>query len=791
MKKLVILLIAVLAVGAAALYLLTYHADLQVSLPTSYAKTEDEGEKFVPEISPTASEVKFSQKNAFYSEDIDVELSCGDGNALIYYTTDGNDPTEASDLYTEPIHLSAKNRETCTTIKAFAVNGGEHTETAVKSYIVGRNVFSRFTSDTLVFVLSADEYDLYDYYHGIAVPGYLRDEFLKNEYKGGEVQPTDPANYNMRGRESERPMYVEVFDSTGEQLVSQASGARVVGGYSRDVSQKSWRLFARNVYSEGNGKFKYPFFTENTDGNGNFITRYDRITLRNGANDREFAGVRDELSMTLAAEMGFPDTQAVRPAAVYLNGEYYGFAWLHEAYSDDYLEMMYGGVKENYRILGTEELDMESDDEEDAQALADWERVMSLAEKDLTVDLYFNEFCSLVDLDDLMMYYAMQIYIDNKDWPNNNFKVWRYYPTDGEEVTSPYLDGKWRFLLFDAEFAWGLYGNGYSDDTLYSVLTGKHMKGESRILRALLARPDMCERFANTVCELVGGAFSADNIKAKLDMLVSESGEEQTYALKNGYTSEWANEWTFADSRSQIVDFAELRPMIMDRIFKRNFGVSDEKYTVNVRAPSGADVKMGCLRIASGQSGSVKYYNEYSSVLAAEPYEGYAFDHWEVNGAAITDSPLRLDSSMADESGNITVSLYLAKVPYSGTVYVSELYTAGSGDWIKLYNPTDAQVNIRGWHLSDKKNEPDRYTIPDTDIPAGGSTVIVLKNNNDTTALMKHQTNFSLKTGETLYFSDKDMNVISEVPVLELKEGRSLIRGDDGRYHIGSVSAVS
>ena len=48
MKKLVILLIAVLAIGAAAIYMLENHADLQVALPTSYAKTEDEGEKFVP-----------------------------------------------------------------------------------------------------------------------------------------------------------------------------------------------------------------------------------------------------------------------------------------------------------------------------------------------------------------------------------------------------------------------------------------------------------------------------------------------------------------------------------------------------------------------------------------------------------------------------------------------------------------------------------------------------------------------------------------------------------------------
>ena len=141
--------------------------------------------------------------------------------------------------------------------------------------------------------------------------------------------------------------------------------------------------------------------------------------------------------MTLAAQAGLPDTQAVTPAAVYLNGEYYGFAWLHEAYSDDYLEMMYGGNKDNFRIVGSKELAVESDDEEDAEAVAEWEHIVSLAEKDLTFDLYFNEFCSLVDIDDLMLYYAMQIYIDNKDWPGNNFKVWRYYPSEGEQITSP------------------------------------------------------------------------------------------------------------------------------------------------------------------------------------------------------------------------------------------------------------------------------------------------------------------------------------------------------------------
>lgn len=790
MKKLVILLIAVLAIGAAAVYMLENHADMQVALPTSYAKTEDEGEKFVPDYSPSAEKVKFSHKKSFYSEDIDVELTCDDEEAKIYYTADGNDPTEKSKLYSSPIHLSAKNRETCTTIKAFAVSGGERTETVVKSYIVGRNIFERFTDDTLVFVLSSDEYNLYDYDYGIATEGRVRDEWLKNEYTGGEINVTAPANYNIRGRESERPMYVEVFDNKGEELISQASGGRVVGGYSRAVDQKSWRLFARNIYSEGNGKFKYPFFIENTDADGNFITRYDRITLRNGANDREFAGVRDELSMTLANEMGFPDTQAVRPAAVYLNGKYYGFAWLHEAYSDDYLEMMYGGNKDNFRIVGSKELAVESDDEEDAEAVAEWEHIVSLAEKDLTFDLYFNEFCSLVDIDDLMLYYAMQIYIDNKDWPGNNFKVWRYYPSEGEQITSPYLDGKWRFLLFDAEFAWGLYGAGYSDDTLRAVLTGKHMQGASHILSGLLNRPDMREKFANTLCEMIGGPFSYSNAKEKLAMLIDKSDEEQMYALKNGYTSKWANEWTFADSRNQINDFAQLRPMTVDKMMMRNFKFTGEKYTVSVHSPTGGDINMGSLRVKSGASASVKYYNECCAYISASPYDGYAFDHWEVNGNTVTDEKLTLDVSMADESGNIVIELYLGRTETSGSVRIDELYTAGNGDWVKIYNPASEAVSIKGWHLSDKADKLDRYTIPDMEIPAGGTSVIVFKNNNETTALMRYQTNFSLKTGETLYFSDELQNIISSVPVLELDEGRSLRYGADGKYHINAVTDV-
>ncbi len=783
--------------------MLQNHAGLQKQLPTSYETTDEEdmpvtdeeGSPVTAEVSADAGAdsvtdaekpvISFSHGKTFYDDSIEVELTCTDENAVIFYTTDGNDPTEKSKRYTAPIKIASKSRVTATTVKAVAIDGEERSDIALKSYVTGKDVSSRFTEDTLVFVLSTDEYNLYDYYNGIAVEGYLRDEYLKNDYRGGEINPTAPANYNIHGRESERDMYVEVYDSTGRQLISQAAGVRVVGGYSRANEQKSFRLFARSAYGEG--KFKYPFFGLDRDAYGNILTRYDRITLRDGANDREFAGVRDELSAVLAADAGFTDVQSVRPAAVFLNSEYYGFAWLHEAFADDYLEMMYGGNKDNYSILGAKELEMESDDPADEQELADWQHLLELAENGLTDDAAFEEFCSLVDIDNFMLYYAMQIYIDNKDWPGNNFKVWRYRPSEGEEVTSPYLDGRWRFLMFDAEYAWGLYGAGYSDNTLEAVLTGNHMKGASHLLAGVLERPDMQRKFSATLSELMSGAFSPENVSRRLDELLEKSDPEQMYALKNGYTSGWANEWTFADSRQQIRDFAEYRSVIMDRAVRKQFGYGEERCTVTFRCPGGGDAVIGSQTVKSGSSFEVKYFSEFAADIAALPYNGHKFGHWTINGTDYPQEKLRIDGSMA-VGGSIKIELFFEDSEKTGGIVISELYTSGSGDWAELYNGGAEDVTLHGYCLSDTLKKPDRYTIPDTKIASGETVTIVFSDNNDTSALMRHQANFKLKTGETLYLCDPDGNIISAVPVTEMSGSESLSLGADGLYHVGIIT---
>lgn len=782
MKKIIIFAL-IIVVGITAGAGLIFFPDIQEEQPS--VLQEDDNETSEDEItSPDPLYISFSHNKTFYNEAINVELTCKDADAEIYYTLNGATPDSSSAKYTGSIPIKSNNTISATTIKAIAIKDGESSEMRTKSYITGRDVFERFDDSTYVFVLSTDPYNLYDYYYGVAVEGYIRDQWLENEYKGGEIPYNAPANWYISGRESERDMYVEVYDSNGNKLIEQAAGARVVGGYSRANKQKSWRLIARNEYSEGNGKFKYAFFFGATDAYGQLLTRFDRITLRDGANDREFAGIRDEVALQLAKNAGFPDIQETVPAAVFLNGEYYGFSWLHEAYCNDYLENTYGGNKDNFKIVDGKEHEVKGDDE---QSVNDYYYMYELAKGGLIDDARFEEFCSLVDIDNFMLYYAIQIYINNEDWPGNNFKAWRYYPSEDEETTSQYLDGKWRFMLFDVEYGMGLYGNGHREATLSSVLNGRHMQGASELLKSVLERDDMKIKFANTICDLMYGEFSYDNALKVINDKISESEKECMYALNNGYTSEWANEWTFADSRQQIKDFFFNRPEVILRDLKKVFELDDEMFHVTLVGGEGGTAYLNSTAVKSGNTIRTSYFSSYSVPIVAQAHTGYTFSHWEINGDIIDSTVSELTSDMA-LNDNITVKAIFEKVNVSGEpLYISRLYTSGDSDSITLYNPNSVEINIGKYHLSDKFDQLDRWEIPAVVIPAESEITIVCKNNNDSSALHKLVTNFNLKVGETLYLSDPTGNVVSQASVVNMTEQQCLVRQTDGSYKIETL----
>ena len=56
----------------------------------------------------------------------------------------------------------------------------------------------------------------------------------------------------------------------------------------------------------------------------------------------------------------------------------------------------------------------------------------------------------------------------------------------------------------------------------------------------------------------------------------------------------------------------------------------------------------------------------------------------------------------------------------------------------------------------------------------------------DAAALMKMQTNFSLKTGETLILSNENGDILGKVAIIDCDENESLVRQRDGSYAKGT-----
>ncbi|MGN1339369.1 MAG: CotH kinase family protein [Oscillospiraceae bacterium] len=781
MKRFIILgAVAVLGGVSAVMYTLFPQQDVQVM-----AQVAEDGELTVTETVKQPAEISdrvgFSLPSGFYSENIGVELTA-EGNQQIWFTTDGSDPSpDSASVYTQPIEINATAEVRASTIKAAVQSeSGELGEIYTVSYVIGQDVDERFDDDTLVFVLSTDPYNLYDYEYGIAVPGKVYDDYVK-EHPGEEIPYNAPGNYFMTGREWERPIYVEVFESDGTKVIDQAAGVRLSGGYSRVPDQKSLRLIARKDYDPENGKFKYAFFPGAETENGVPVTEFDRLVLRNGANDREFAGVRDELSQKLAQDYGYPVTQHCTPAAVFLNGEYYGFSWLHENYNEDYLATYFGGNKDSYEIVSN----TENAEEGNERGLADYAEMYALYDEDLTDDKVFDKLCSLVDIDNLMQYYCMQIFISNKDWPGNNYKAFRYYPEDGEELTSEYMDGRWRFMFFDAEFAWSLYGERANLNTLKDLLNGTHMSGESKVLQALLQREDMREKFASTMADITAYAFEENHIKEVLDELCEISDNEQFYALEKGITSTWARKKNFEESREQIRSFAEMREFVVFRDMFRQFEWEDERYTVSVTTADCAVTKLSTQKKKGRGIISAEYHVNCSVPLCADIADGWEFVRWEINGQSYDAPEVIITADMADDDGKVIAKLITQQQETSGSpVQIKTICTEKKAGYFVLYNPNSTALTLSGLYLTDKPEDLQRWQLPAQTIEPYGELLIVTDNNKTQDALRQLQAGFSLKKGETLMISDSSGNIIASVDVPDIPEGKVFSLQTYGEYRL-------
>ncbi len=647
------------------------------------------GWAWFPEATPAAANVQtgyaaileppeFSEAGGFHTNDLVLGLSHADPEATIVYTLDGSVPdpdhlggktycfknqypqapgdpfgemlsrTNRSHVFAGPMQLSDPSDQPyelagittsfltapvlptgnilkARVVRARAIKAGSlPSPVATRTFFIQPDMPGRYALP--VFSIVTEEAHLFDYVKGIYVPGKIADDWRRqNPESDGSV--TAPANYYQRGKDWERDAHVEVYRPDGQVILSQDIGIRINGGASRSWRLKQLRLVARDS-ADGADSFPNAFFPERRKlaNPGETIPAYTRLLLRQSGGEGAESFYRDAFMQGLVSHLPLA-TMAYQPAIHFINGEYWGMINIREYEDEDYLAVHYGVDEDDLAILSNYSSSLNTGTTNDRNHFL---QIVDYATgHDLSVPEHYDWVAQRVDVDDLALYYAVQIYINNGDWPVQNADWWRrrtsrYMPEEGVG-----RDGRWRWLLKDTDFGFGHVGS-YTNNALARVMD-ESLGDVNRLFQALLDNDTFRHLFITKLADSMNSAFAPGRVKTMLD-------EYETRILP--YRAEHNARWR-SNTRAQpaMYSFAANRPAAMRRHVLEEFGLPGVAAVTVATDPSRGRIQVNGLVIDSQLVGHSHpeqpypwtgiYFQGVPLRLTAMRKPGYRFAGWE------------------------------------------------------------------------------------------------------------------------------------------------------------------
>lgn len=602
---------------------------------------------------------EFSHGSGFYEEGFDLALTVREEGAVIRYTLDGSDPRPDSPVYTTPIKIASRAGEDnqyasiggisiyddpvrqevfkATVVRAQAYDAeGEAGPVVTNTYFVDKDMASRYQLPVISLV--TDPENLFDAETGIYVKGKVFEEWKKNN-PSTPPDGASPANYNQRGRQWERPATLQFFEADGTLGFTQNVGIRTSGGWTRSNRQKSLRIIARDQYDD-KSTLDYPLFPGLVKrGNPDFkLETFKSVLFRSSGNDWEFTVLRDAFMESLVSHLGL-DQQAYRPAVMFVDGEFWGIHNIRETFDADYLENHYALAPSDSVILEgrSYELGMgvyhgQQGDEQPFRDMIDFVR-----EQDMSLAENYAYIKTLMDVDNFIHYSVAQIFFDNTDWPGNNIKVWRKR-TDGFEPSAPAgQDGRWRWMLYDTDFGFGLYSGGrsYNHDTLAFATTPNgepwpNPDWSTVLLRRLLTNEEFKTGFIMAFADLLNSRFTTDFLSKRLDEMSAViepamAEHVKRWKINGGSVTQWKNRldemMLFGYSRAAAVSGHIAKYFDIKKRPRINLAISD---------PLGGTIQVNTITpdLSTGKWSGL-YFAGIPIEMTAIPHEGYVFSGWE------------------------------------------------------------------------------------------------------------------------------------------------------------------
>ncbi|MCD6201128.1 MAG: CotH kinase family protein [Bacteroidales bacterium] len=678
------------------------NAFLYYDTPTPGAENITEG---LPVPVRTADPI-FTRSGGMYDSPVTTAITCETPGAVIHYTMDGSLPGLQSPVFTTPILIDSSGL-----IRAMAFTGGYlKSHCITQTYLIHENVSLPVISITM------DPAYFWNEWIGFYVEG-------KNGLTGWETGhgPSPKSNFNRNWR---RPAHIDFFDENYQPGFSVDGEVKIYGGWTRGAVIKSLSVYPEHP-------IHYPLFKSKP------FTEYESFIIRNGGNQWAHTKLHDAVLQSLAVNETDVDLQANRPAVLYINGEFWGVMNIREKINEDYIKTNHNVNQDNVDYIESYRTVKAGDNVHLTKTMS------YLANHDLSIPEYYNQFKKMVDVKECLNYFMTGIYSGHGDWiynNNNNLRTWR--------PRTP--DGRWRWLLYDTDGSFSSVSARGIGDAM----------SRSTFLRKLLANPEAQHYFINTFSGLLNSSFAPPRVLHMIDSLkklyehdMPRHIDKWRNTAPDGSPAWWKSQdnpryiqqddgyggpclasysqWESYFSNMRYV--ARNRPAALLHELRDLFVLGEIRHiTLQSSGKNDGIIEVnGILHRYTDTAAS--YFEGQTLDIRAVPKYGHIFRGW-----------YRFRTNMPDQdsliSRNPSLSLIVAtdtmlKALFDTTetenhLHINEVmaknysyYSSGPGystDWIELYNDADQYISTGNLYLTNDLHNPRLCRISDTDPPSAG-----------------------------------------------------------------------
>jgi len=399
-----------------------------------------------------------------------------------------------------------------------------------------------------------------------------------------------------------------------------------------------------------------------------------------------------------------------------------------------------------------------------------WDNLVNACNAVYNVENFEDPYVSLnefLDLDATLWHLAVEIIFSDDDSYINKggMDYYVYYDVYNERILPIEYDGNTVF----GNPNWSPFYN--ENDTDFALLN------------KLLAIPELRQRYLAHFRTILFECFNTDYINALIDYyanFIDQSVEDDPQKI---YTyNEFLNEVEalkdyFYQRNSFLLSNNEINQDVVEienvytSVSQPN---STEEVQVEVLVTSGQPVWEVNLYYGTGLTGSFEKTTMYSP-------EGYDDSFWAIippqNGGQyvryyVETIHFNGSRNYSPKGAEHDVYVYQVKMDeiVMGDLVINEIMASNDNvatdeygeydDWIEIYNKGDVPMNLSGYYLSDDINNLTKYTFPDFILESDQYFIVWADDDEEDQGDYNHATFKLSASGEELYFSDPDLNII-------------------------------